>query len=119
MQGNGDMVHRDIVRRGAVRKAELSHWQGQSGRDYGLNAESLDDFAMRESDLYVIAKGSHVLWVGSTEELVADPMSRTRFRLALDCATNVFRMDAPENRLSTIWDLEQAVPAAETVAQAA
>ncbi|QYO76463.1 hypothetical protein [Devosia salina] len=113
------MVHRDNLGRGAVRKAGLSHWQGQSGRDYGLNAESLDDFAMRESDLYVIAKGSHVLWVGSTEDLVADPMSRTRFRVALDCGTNVFRMDAPENRLSTIWDLEQAVPASEPVAQAA
>lgn len=105
--------------RGDAHRPVLSHWQGQSGRDYGLSVERLESFAMTETDLYMIAKGNHVLWVGSTEDLVADPMSRSRFRLALDCATNVFRLPAPEHRLSTIWDLEQAVPAPVLVAQAA
>lgn len=101
------MVHRDH----SLRRTAPTHWQGQSGRLYALRPESLDSFAMAETDLYVIAKGSHILWVGSTQDLVAEPMSRTRFRLALDCATHVFALTAPENRHTTIWDLEQAVPA--------
>lgn len=97
----------------------LAHWQGQSGRDYGLSLQSLDHFAMDDADLYLIAKGSHVLWVGSSLDLVADAMSRSRFRLALDCATHVFKLPAPEDRLAAIWDLERAVPRAGMVAQAA
>jgi len=100
-------------------RTNVVHWQGHSGRDYGLQPRAIDKFAMEEAELYLIAKGSHVLWVGSTQDLVADPMSRSRFRLALDCATNVFSLTAPEDRLATIWDLEQAAPAATPVAQAA
>lgn len=90
-----------------------ANWQGRSGRSYDLVSENLEHFAMGEGDLYVIAKGSHVLWVGSTSELVGDPLSRTRFRLALDCADRVFRLLSPgaaSERLSTIWDLEGAEP---------
>ena len=97
-----------------------SSWQGRSGRAYGLVSENLEHFAMGDADLYVIAKGGHVLWVGSTSELVGDPMSRSRFRLALDCADRVFRLLSPgaaAERLSTIWDLEGAEPM--TGAQAA
>lgn len=101
------------------RQPGLSPWQGQSGRAYALRPENLESFAMSETGLYLIAKGSNVLWVGSTQDLVADPMSRTRFRLALDCATHVFSLDAPEDRLAVIWDLEQALPAPSPVAQAA
>ena len=75
-----------------------SHWQGRSGRAYDLVSENLDHFAMGDADLYLIAKGSHVLWVGSTGELVADPISRSRFRLALDCADRVFRLLTPGAR---------------------
>jgi hypothetical protein len=113
------MVHEAILQRAGLRRSDRSHWLGQSGRDYALSTENIDSFAMTEADLYVIAKGGHVLWVGSTEDLVSDPMSRRRFRLALDCASHVFRLDAPEHRLATIWDLEQAVPAPALVAQAA
>ena len=94
-------------------------WQGRSGRSYGLVGENLDQFAMAERDLYIIAKGSHVLWVGSTGELVVDPMSRTRFRLALDCADRVFRCLTPgadAERMATIWDLEGAEPVSEVQA---
>lgn len=100
-------------------KTATSQWQGGSGRSYCLASESLDSFAMADNDLYVIAKGSHVLWVGSTDELVADPMSRSRFRLALDCATHVFSLPEPADRLAAIWDLEQASPASSLIAQAA
>lgn len=92
----------------------LSNWQGRSGRAYDLVSENLEHFAMADADLYLIAKGNHVLWVGSTGELVGDPMSRTRFRLALDCADRVFRLPAPGaagERWATIWDLEGAEPA--------
>ena len=90
-----------------------SHWQGRSGNAYHLVSENLDHFAMGDAELYLIAKGSHVLWVGSTGELVGDPLSRSRFRLALDCADRVFRLLSPgtaAERLSTIWDLEGAEP---------
>ena len=91
----------------------LSNWLGRSGRAYGLVSENLERFAMADADLYLIAKGSHVLWVGSTGELVGDPMSRSRFRLALECADRVFRLlnpGAAAERLTTIWDLEGAEP---------
>jgi hypothetical protein len=93
--------------------ARMVSWMGRSGRTYGLVGESLDQFAMTESDLYLIAKGGNALWVGSTNDLVGDPMSRSRFRLALDCADRVFRLVTPGTdgeRLSTIWDLEGAEP---------
>ena len=88
-------------------------WMGRSGRAYGLVGESLDRFSMTETDLYVIAKGGHALWVGSTVDLVGDPVSRSRFRLALDCADRVLGLVSPgaeSERLSTIWDLEGAEP---------
>ena len=107
----------------SIQRSELRsrpvQWLGRSGRRYDLLAEDLERFAMGEADLYVIAKGGLPLWVGSTDELVADPMSRTRFRLALDCATEVLRLPAPVDRLSAIWDLENAVPAGSVTAQAA
>lgn len=93
--------------------ARQGHWQGRSGRGYAMVSENLEHFAMNDGDLYLIAKGSHVLWVGSTGELVTDPMSRSRFRLALDCADRVFRLSTPglaAERMSTIWDLEGAEP---------
>ena len=88
-------------------------WIGRSGKPYDVVSENLERFAMSDAQLYLIAKGSHVLWVGSSDELVSDPMSRSRFRLALDCGDRAFRLvspGAPAERLSTIWDLEGAMP---------
>lgn len=96
-----------------------SHWQGRSGQTYDLISENLDQFALRETELSVLAKGGHVLWVGATSELVGDPVSRARFRLALECADRVFHLltpGAPSERLSTIWDLEGAAPLADAQA---
>jgi hypothetical protein len=93
--------------------ARVVTWVGQSGRCYGLVGESLDRFAMTEHDVYLIAKGGNALWVGSTSDLVGDPASRSRFRLAINCADQVFRVLTPgaeSERLSTIWDLESAEP---------
>jgi len=91
----------------------LSTWQGRSGQSYRMVSENLEQFAMGDTELFLLAKGSHVLWVGATSELITDPMSRTRFRLALDCADRVFRVSSPgiqAERLTTIWDLEGAEP---------
>lgn len=111
-----NMLHGSVGRQGWT-----TDWQGRSGRHYRLHAESLDSFVMREADLYIVAKGNHALWVGSADDLVADPASRVRFRLALDCANQAYRLDAPVDRLAAIWDLEDAMPAAlvPTSAQAA
>ena len=95
------------------------HWQGRSGRFYGLVGLRFDSFAMDGGDVHVIAKGGHVLWVGSSGDLVSDPLSRSRFRLALDCGDRVFRLASPPleaERWSTIWDLEGAEPLTEAVA---
>ena len=88
-------------------------WQGRSGRAYDMIGENLEHFVLGETELTLLAKGNHVLWVGSSAELVGDPLSRTRFRLALTCADRVFRVVSPagaDERLSTIWDLEGAAP---------
>ena len=95
------------------------HWLGRSGRSYGLIPQNFDSFSMVDDELYLIAKGSHVLWVGSTTELIGDPLSRTRFRLALDCGDRSFRLDnahANGERLTTIWDLEGGELQTEAVA---
>ncbi len=94
-------------------------WQGRSGARYRLFREQLDSFVMQDADLYVVAKGSHVLWVGSADDLVSDPTSRARFRLALTCANAAFRLDAPGDRNAAIWDLESASPAGMGTAHAA
>lgn len=95
------------------------HWLGRSGRSYGLVPQNFASFSMDDGQLYLVAKGSHVLWVGSTSDLVSDPLSRTRFRLALDCGDRSFRLDLAHNgadRLTTIWDLEGGELQSEAVA---
>jgi hypothetical protein len=113
LQGNSAMAMRGDTTVLTHHFGRQTNWQGRSGRSYGLVGESLEQFAMAERELYLIVKGSHVLWVGSTSELVGDPLSRSRFRLALDCADRVFRLATPgaeAERLSTIFDLEGAAP---------
>jgi len=91
-----------------------ANWTGKSGRAYDLLAERFDNFALISGNLYVVASGTLVLWVGSVEDVVNDQQSRARFRLAMDCADRVFRLKAPEDevaRMTVIWDLEGAEPA--------
>jgi len=98
------------------RWARTAQWIGRSGRSYHLAAENLDSFTMEEDSLFLLARGSHVLWVGSSGELVADPLSRSRFRLAMSCADRIFSLvalDDAAQRLATIWDLEGAAPQVE------
>jgi hypothetical protein len=89
------------------------NWRGRSGRYYALSPERLDDFMLRSNELYLIARGTLVLWAGSAEDIIADPQSRARFRLALAAADRVFHVEASEDdieRMTVIWDLEGATP---------
>jgi hypothetical protein len=89
------------------------NWRGRSGRQYLLHPERLEDFALRNNELYLVARGSLVLWVGSSDDVIHDAGSRARFRLALDCADRAFQVEAGADqveRMTTVWDLEGAEP---------
>jgi hypothetical protein len=89
------------------------NWRGRSGRYYALAPERLEDFSFAGDELYLIALGPMVLWVGAAADLVSDPVSRARFRLAMDCADRVFQVETSADeveRLTVIWDLEAAEP---------
>lgn len=89
------------------------NWRGRSGRYYALLPVPLSNFSLRTNELYLIARGSLVLWAGSGEDVVADAESRSRFRLALTCADRVFEVEAGDDhveRMTVIWDLEGATP---------
>lgn len=88
-------------------------WRGRSGRCYRLRPERLEAFALLAGELYVVARGSLVLWAGSCDDVIQDAQSRARFRLALDCADRVFQVEAGADeveRMTAIWDLEGAEP---------
>ncbi|MDP1732710.1 MAG: hypothetical protein Q8L54_16350 [Devosia sp.] len=91
------------------------NWRGRSGRLYALAPLRLEEFALRNSDLFLIARGSLALWAGSADDVINDTASRARFRLALDCADRVFHVDAGDDeieRMTVVWDLEGAEPVA-------
>ena len=88
-------------------------WRGRSGRSYGLMPVVLADFTLEPGADYLIAKGPNTLWVGSAEDVISDQASRARFRLALGCADRAFRLESGTDdvqRLTMIWDLEDAAP---------
>lgn len=100
-------------------KSSTVAWRGRSGRNYTLHPEQVDAFALDGAELHLIARGNLVLWVGCRDDVVQDAESRTRFRLALGCADRAFRIDGddcPLERLTMVWDLEGAEPAADPVA---
>ena len=82
---------RDVMAEGMARPV---NWRGRSGRYYALAPRRLEDFCFSGDELFLIALGPMVLWVGAAADLVADPVSRARFRLAMDCADRVFQVDA-------------------------
>ena len=89
------------------------NWRGRSGRFYALEPLRLEDFSFKGDELYLIALGHHVMWAGGAADLVEDHVSRARFRLAMDCADRVFRVEATPDaieRLTVLWDLEGAEP---------
>ena len=108
----GPSVEKRLVQHAFARPV---NWRGRSGRLYTLSPERLDDFALRNNDLFLVARGQLPLWAGSADDVIHDAQSRARFRLALDCADRVFHVDAGGDeieRMTVVWDLEGARPEA-------
>lgn len=98
------------------------NWRGRSGRFYALLPEKLESFSFRNEQLYLLALGPMPLWAGAASDVVADPESRARLRLALDCADRVYAIPAgtdPVERMTLVWDLEGAEPVTGLAATAA
>ena len=69
---------------------------------------------LADGELYLLAAAHRVLWVGTLDEIVAEALARSQFRLALGAADSAFRVAAPTNeieRMTLVWDLEGAEPA--------
>ena len=93
--------------------AQATNWRGRSGRFYGLVPLAMSDFSLDGPDVYLLARGSHVLWVGTAAEVIGDATRRAHFRLALREAKSAFRIAAPGNeidRMTLAWDLEGGEP---------
>lgn len=89
------------------------NWRGRSGRFYALTPERLDSFALSTDSLYMLARGTLPMWVGSAHDVIHDAASRARFRLALEAADRAFLVatEADElGRATIVWDLEGAEP---------
>ncbi len=89
------------------------NWRGRSGRFYALVAERFDSFALTSDGLYMLARGTVPMWVGSAHDVIHDSESRSRFRLALEAADRAFLVDAESDeltRMTLVWDLEGAEP---------
>lgn len=103
-------MNRDFVDPPALVPSDVN-WRGRSGTFYPSVARRLDSFALSGGELYLLAHGSRVLWVGSVSELVADGDNRERFRQAMIDADGVYSMQCPNDegaRLTLAWDLEGA-----------
>lgn len=93
--------------------ARQVNWRGRSGRFYALAPERLETFVLARDRLYLLARGSLPVWVGSADDVVNDPQSRARFRLALAAADRAFAVETEGDaltRATTVWDLEGAEP---------
>lgn len=104
------MAERRFAAQAPVRQV---NWRGRSGRYYALNPERLDTLSLTTSGLYMLARGTVPVWVGSADDVINDAQSRSRFRLALEAADRAFLVDAAADELSrmtTVWDLEGAEP---------
>jgi hypothetical protein len=111
-----------MMGRGPLNVHQPLSWRGRSGRLYGMEPISFERFILNSGELYLVALREIVLWIGSAEDLISDYQSRSRFRLAMDCADRVFRVDVTTDvveRATVVWDLEGGEPLAELSASAA
>ena len=98
---------------GVVARPRQVNWRGRSGRFYALTPERFDSFALSTDGLYLLARGTLPMWVGSADDIIHDASSRSRFRLALEAADRAFTVEAGGDEVSlmtTVWDLEGAEP---------
>src|SRR3569833_1828957 len=97
----------------AAMPPRLVNSRGRSGRCYALTPERLDSFVLSTDGLYMLARGTLPLWVGTAHDVIHDAQSRARFRLALAAADRAFAVAAEKDNLSritTVWDLEGTKP---------
>ena len=52
--------------------AEATNWRGRSGRYYVLAPLAVDRFALDGDNLFMLARGADVLWVGSEADVIGD-----------------------------------------------
>lgn len=100
-------------RRGASPLPRQVNWRGRSGRFYALTPERLETFVLATDSLYMLARGTIPMWVGSAHDIIHDPQSRSRFRLALATADRAFAVETDGDdlsRMTVVWDLEGAEP---------
>lgn len=93
--------------------AQATNWRGRSGRFYALTGLPVDRFALAGTDLFLLARGPDVLWVGSEQDVIGDATRRAAFRTALRFANAAFRITPPADaidRMTMAWDLEGAEP---------
>jgi hypothetical protein len=93
--------------------SQATNWRGRSGQFYALEALPVGQFALESDELYLLARGGDVLWVGTESEVIGDAARRAAFRTALRVANAAFRIAAPTTeieRMTMSWDLEGAEP---------
>ncbi len=84
-------------------------WLGGSGRAYDAVPESLEAFRFDDSSIYILVNRNAPGWVGSARDLIEDQVSRARFKLAMQSASNVLRLQGPSDdveRMVLKFDLE-------------
>lgn len=83
-------------------------WKGRSGKRYHL--ANVDMRArMQPGHLYALAGDGVILWAGTAQDLLADPVSRARFRREQTASTAMLSMPADGDLLDIMtiaWDLE-------------
>lgn len=89
-------------------------WRGRSGRTYMLRAEGIENFVLDDSELYVLTEGDRPCWVGTAGDVIADEVSRAKFRAAVRVASSVLSIARPADAVASMtaaWDLEGGEPA--------
>jgi hypothetical protein len=94
---------------------DLLLWIGQSGQRYRLEPVSFSGFQLRDGEIHVLVAGTDALWAGSADDVVSDPLSRSRFRDAMVKDVAVYRLEpTPDEdmRIMIAWDIANGRPAA-------
>lgn len=72
-----------------------AYWQGGSGRHYPINEQSVSDFLLNDTNLYMLVANNRAVWVGTSDDLIRDSASRTQFRSAISYASTAYEMALP------------------------
>lgn len=84
-------------------------WTGRSGRRYLMARVTSDRARMAAAQFYALVEHGVIRWAGTAEDLIADPMSRQRFRKVSAAGAQMLSMAAPDEPIAIMtltWDLE-------------